>query len=98
VNPLELEGSTYLVSPRGTSHWVRNLRAAGDGELRLGGRSRPFRAQEVADSEKPPLLRAYLDRWERQTKSLFEAGADASDERLREIAPRHPAFKLTFVD
>src|SRR5688500_19432055 len=25
VNPLEFEGETYLVAPRGTTQWVRNL-------------------------------------------------------------------------
>ena len=29
VNPFELDGRTYLLSPRGMTQWVRNLRAAG---------------------------------------------------------------------
>jgi hypothetical protein len=29
VNPFELDGHTYLLSPRGTTQWVRNLRVAG---------------------------------------------------------------------
>jgi len=36
---------------------VRNLRAARGGELRLGSRRDPFRAEELADAEKPALLR-----------------------------------------
>jgi hypothetical protein len=29
VNLLELDGTRYLLAPRGTTQWVRNLRAAG---------------------------------------------------------------------
>lgn len=38
VNVLTLNGKRYLVSPRGQSDWVRNLRAAGEGELVVGKR------------------------------------------------------------
>jgi len=33
VNVLTYEGNRYLVAPRGTTQWVRNLRAAGEGAL-----------------------------------------------------------------
>jgi len=98
VNPLELDDGTYLVAPRGTTNWARNLRAAGEGELRVGRRHRRFGYTEVADAEKPPLLRAYLERWEPETKSQFEFGKDVDDETLRQAAPRHPIFKLEFRD
>jgi deazaflavin-dependent oxidoreductase (nitroreductase family) len=96
VNPLELDGATFLVAPRGNTNWARNLRAAGEGELRLGRTRRRFRFEELPDAEKLPLLREYLSRWEPETKAQFETGADASEERLREIAPLHPVFKLDF--
>ena len=48
VNPFEIGGRTYLLAPRGTTEWVRNLRAAGEGELRKGSRARRFRADELA--------------------------------------------------
>src|ERR671918_1812072 len=59
VNPFELDGCTYLLAPRGTTQWVRNLRAAGEGELRAGRTARRFRAGEGAHDEKNPLLRPY---------------------------------------
>ena len=40
VNLLEHEGRRYLVAPRGEAQWVRNLRAAGTGQLRVGERGR----------------------------------------------------------
>ncbi len=98
VNPFELDGRTYLLAPRGTTGWVRNLRASGEGELRRGSRARPFRAQEVADSEKLPLLRAYVDRWAWEAQSFLGVGKDASDDQLREIAHENPAFEITFQD
>ena len=32
--PFEWNGTRYLVSPRGETHWARNLRAAGEADLR----------------------------------------------------------------
>jgi deazaflavin-dependent oxidoreductase (nitroreductase family) len=98
VNPFELEGRTYLLAPRGTTQWVRNLRVAGEGELRSGRKVRRFRAEEVPDSEKLPLLRLYIDKWAWEVKSFLGIDATASDEELRWIAPDHPAFVLTFED
>jgi F420H(2)-dependent quinone reductase len=45
VIPVEVEGSRYLVSPYGESEWVRNLRAAGRGELRRKGHAETFEGQ-----------------------------------------------------
>src|SRR5258708_35549718 len=59
VNLLVLDGTRYLVAPRGNTQWVRNLRAAGEGELRGGKRVEPFRATEVGDAGGPPVLRAH---------------------------------------
>ncbi|HLY84392.1 MAG TPA: nitroreductase family deazaflavin-dependent oxidoreductase [Acidimicrobiales bacterium] len=95
VNLLVYEGSRYLVSPRGTTQWVRNVRAAGEGELRVGRRIEPFRAVEVADADKPPILRAYLRRWRAEVGIFFKGvDANASDDDLLRIAPDHPAFRI----
>src|ERR1044071_7121277 len=52
VNLLDLDGQRYLVAPRGTTQWVRNLRAAGSGTLRVGRRREAFRAVELPDDGK----------------------------------------------
>jgi deazaflavin-dependent oxidoreductase (nitroreductase family) len=98
VNPFELEGKTYLLAPRGTTQWVRNLRVAKEGELRRGRKVRRFRAQEVPDDEKLPLLRLYMDKWAWEVKSFLGIDATAPDAELRRIAPDHPAFEITFED
>jgi deazaflavin-dependent oxidoreductase (nitroreductase family) len=98
VNPFEIEGRTYLLAPRGTTEWVRNMRAAREGELRKGSRARRFTAREVDDSEKLPLLRVYVDRWAWEAKDFLGVGKDATDDQLREIAHENPAFEITFED
>ncbi|TJZ44088.1 nitroreductase family deazaflavin-dependent oxidoreductase [Streptomyces piniterrae] len=96
VNPMAYGDGRYLVSARGNSEWVRNMRAAGGGELRVGRRTRPFTAVEVPPAEAPALLRAYLKRWGWEVKAYFgEITADSSDEELLAAAPRHPVFRIT---
>jgi deazaflavin-dependent oxidoreductase (nitroreductase family) len=95
VNLLEHDGRRYLVSPRGHGQWVRNLRAAGSGELRVGRRVEAFAGRELTDEEKLPVLRAYLKRWKAEVGVFFGGvGPDSSDEQLRAIAPDHPAFEV----
>jgi deazaflavin-dependent oxidoreductase (nitroreductase family) len=95
VNLLTYNGDRYLVAPRGTTQWVRNLRAAGEGELRLGRRTEHFHATEIADADKVEVLRYYLKRWAWEVGAFFDGvGAKASDDELRRISPDHPIFKL----
>jgi deazaflavin-dependent oxidoreductase (nitroreductase family) len=95
VNLLELDGVRYLVSPRGHTQWVRNLRVSGEGALILGRRREPFRATEVPLHDTPPIMRAYLRRWRAEVGVFFDGvGPDASDDDLRRIAPDHPVFRL----
>jgi len=96
VNLLTYAGDRYLVAPRGTTQWVRNLRAAnGEGELRVGRRGERFRAVELADDAKPEVLRAYLRRWKFEVGVFFDGvNAKAPDETLRQIAPGYPVFRI----
>jgi deazaflavin-dependent oxidoreductase (nitroreductase family) len=96
VNLLTHQGDRYLVAPRGETQWVRNLRVAGEGELRVGKQTEGFRAVELADHEKVEVLRAYLKRWKAEVGMFFDGvGPDAPDEQLRRIAPNHPVFRIT---
>jgi hypothetical protein len=64
----------------------RRRRAAGE----------PFTATELADADKPRVLRAYLKRWKFEVGVFFEGvGADASEAKLLEIAPGYPVFRVT---
>ncbi|WP_158886647.1 nitroreductase family deazaflavin-dependent oxidoreductase [Amycolatopsis anabasis] len=95
VNLLTFDGERYLVAPRGETQWVRNLRAAGDGLLRVGRRGEEFTAAELADDAKPAILRAYLKRWKWEVGVFFDGvDAGATDADLRRIAPRYPIFRI----
>jgi hypothetical protein len=74
---------------------VRNLRAVGTGQLRVGRRIEDFRVQELADDDKAPILRAYVKKWRWEVGQFFEGiGKDPSDQELAAIAPGFPVFKL----
>lgn len=96
VNPLTIGGERYLVAPRGNVQWVRNLRAAGGGELRIGRTTERFTATEIGDDDKPEILRAYLQRWKWEVGAFFD-GVDAKspEETFRRIAPNYPVFRIT---
>jgi deazaflavin-dependent oxidoreductase (nitroreductase family) len=95
VNPLEFEGGRYLVAPRGNTQWVRNMRVSGGGRLVRGRRVEEFTAKEVPEDQRPPLLRAYLEKWKWEVGAFFDGvGPDSSEAELRRIAPDHPAFRI----
>jgi deazaflavin-dependent oxidoreductase (nitroreductase family) len=95
VNLLTYEDNRYLVAPRGDTQWVRNLRVAQRGELRVGRRVEEFQAAEIADDDKVEVLRAYLRRWKMEVGVFFDGvGPDSSDDELRAIADKHPVFRV----
>lgn len=86
--PFELHGVRYLVSGRGLTDWVRNLRAAGGGRMRVSGKEIRFRAVEVEGAERESVLAAYRARF------------GASVRRYFELLPRdaeHPLFRIEAV-
>lgn len=98
VNVLTLDGTQYLVAPRGETQWVRNVRAdEGRCVLILGRKRTEHLATEVVDeAAKIAVLRAYLKRWKAEDGVFFGGvSADSTDAELAGIAPRHPVFVLT---
>lgn len=95
VNLLTHDGHQYLVAPRGHTQWVRNLRVAGNGELRVGRKVQTFTATEVADTDKSAVLRAYLRRWKSEVGVFFDGvGPKSPESELVRIAPDHPVFLI----
>ena len=95
VNLLTHDGERYLVAPRGETQWVRNIRVAGGGELRLGRKTEPITVVELTNEEKPALLRAYLKRWKAEVGVFFDGvSSDSPEEDVRRIAPDHPVFRI----
>ncbi len=97
VNLMTLDGQPYLVAPRGHVQWVKNLRASGEAHLRLGRKIEVFHAVEVADADKPEVLRLYLKKWAWEVGAFFEGDVDknSSLETLLQVAPGVPVFKIT---
>lgn len=99
VNLLVVDDDEYLVSPRGATQWVRNVRAAGTASLRVGRRIQEYRFDEVGDAAKPPILRSYLRRWKWEVGQFFEGvGPDSSDEEFLAVASGYPVFRLSPVE
>jgi deazaflavin-dependent oxidoreductase (nitroreductase family) len=95
VNLLELDEQRFLVAPRGETQWVRNIRVAGTGELRVGRRVEAIAVDELADADKPVVLREYLRRWKSEVKVFFDGIDESStDEQLLAIAPGFPVFAV----
>jgi deazaflavin-dependent oxidoreductase (nitroreductase family) len=95
VNLLTVDGTQYLVAARGHTHWVRNLRASGEGRLLVGRRAEAFSEEELPNEEKPAILRPYLERWKWEVGAFFGGvGPDSSDDELLRIGPDHPVFRI----
>lgn len=85
VIPVEVDGTTYVVSTRGESDWVKNLRAAGECELVTKRAARRFAATEVPEEGRGPVIDAY--------RKVAGRTVDGYWKRLP--APGdHPAFRL----
>ena len=86
IIPVEHQGARYLVSPRGETEWVRNLRAAqGLGELQSRSGSQTFKALELPVAERPAVIAAYQAVAGRAVASFFVRLPDPAD---------HPVFRL----
>ena len=95
INLLTVDGRRYVVSPRGNTQWARNVRAAGAVQMGPRWRTREIRVAEVADHDKPALLKRYLDRWYWQVKGhVGGLTPQSTDDELRTVAPSIPVFEL----
>lgn len=97
VNWVEYEGQRYLVSPRGGTDWVRNLRAAGGRAYLQRGKRREVRLEEVPPEERAPIIRKYLRENALTTKRYFGIGPEAPLAEFGAIAQRHPVFRITYL-
>jgi deazaflavin-dependent oxidoreductase (nitroreductase family) len=97
VDLLELDGKQFLVAPRGRTQWVRNAESAGEVTLKKGRARRRFRLRPIPDTEKPEILKAYLDRFKAQVQRYFTIPAGSAGEAFRPVSSSYPAFELIEV-
>ena len=88
-------GRRYLVAPRGETDWVRNLRAAGWGELIRGSTVERVRAAEVTGEERAVVVSSYARRFGWLNRRFFALPRGFRLEDARRVAPRHPTFRLS---
>jgi deazaflavin-dependent oxidoreductase (nitroreductase family) len=84
----------YLVAPRGETEWVRNAVVAGEVTLRRGSQAARYRLRALSDAEKPPILKAYLDRFRREVQRYFPVSAGSPPAAFIPHVARYPAFEL----
>lgn len=89
-----LNGERYLVSMLGEgTNWVRNVRAA-DGRATLRhGRREPVLLQEVDDSRKAPILKAFLQHAPGARPHIL-VDKDAPLTEFEKITAQYPVFKV----
>jgi deazaflavin-dependent oxidoreductase (nitroreductase family) len=97
VDLLELHGKPYLVAPRGRTQWVRNAEAAGQITLKRGSTRQSFRLRPLDDTEKLPILKAYLDTFKTEVQRYFPIPAGSPPESFQEVAQSYPAFELVAI-
>ncbi len=98
VTWVERDEERYLVSPRGETEWVRNVRASG-GEAVIRRRERQkVRLEEVPTEQRAPIIKAYLKKTAKATQQHFGVDPKAEIEEFEGIAARHPVFRIVTVD
>jgi len=98
VDPLDLEGHRYLVCARGNSNWVRNARAAGQIVLARAMRRQTYAVQELPAALRPPILKAYLDRFASEVQRFFPVPKGSAVEAFNDLAMHYPVFELRKPD
>jgi hypothetical protein len=85
VIPVEHDGTRYIVSTRGESDWVRNLRAAGGGEIETKGSLEAFRASELPVELRAPVIAAYRAKAGKMVDTYWKSLPEPGD---------HPVFRV----
>jgi hypothetical protein len=85
VIPVDVNGTRYIVSTRGESEWVRNVRTAGAVEIRDKQGAQRYRATEVSENQRPPVIDAYRAKAGRTVTTYWKKLPDPAD---------HPVFRL----
>ncbi len=86
VITIVVDGTRYLVSTRGESQWVKNVRAHPRVTLTARRRATEYTAAELPVERRAPVLDAYRAQLGKMVQGYFENLPDPAD---------HPVFALT---
>ena len=62
--------------------------------LKKGSLQQPFGLRPMAEEEKLPILKAYLERFKAEVQRYFPVPAGSPPEALRDLAQNYPAFEV----
>lgn len=88
VISVDVDSAKYLVSTRGESQWVKNLRADPVVTLKTRTSVARFSASEIPVEQRAPILAAYRIKAGKQVDGYFAKLPDPAD---------HPVFRLAPV-
>lgn len=86
VTTVDVEGVKYVVSTRGESEWVKNIRTNPHVTLAVKGAATAYTATEVPAAERAPIIAAYKPKAGKVVDGYFAKLPDDAD---------HPTFALT---
>ena len=86
VTPIDVDGVKYLVSTRGESEWVKNVRADPKVTLTTKSGTAKYVATETPVENRPPILEAFKRKVGKIAEGYFRKLPDPAD---------HPVFTLT---
>jgi deazaflavin-dependent oxidoreductase (nitroreductase family) len=90
VTIVNVNGVKYLVSTRGESQWVKNIRANPEVTITAKGDSTPYTATEVQVDQWAPIIAALKPMFgKRVVGRYFAKLPDAADHPVFAVAPRH---------
>ena len=90
VSVVTVHGGRYLVAAFADADWVKNVRAAGEGELLRGREAERVRLTEVPVGRRGPILRAFLD----QVPGGRRFFGTADPDTVAAEADRYPVFEV----
>ena len=89
-----VDGQRYLVSMLGNNvQWVQNVRAAAGRVVLRSGDREEVQLEEVPADQRPPILRAYLQRAPGARPHL-PVNKDAALAEFQKVAAEFPVFRL----
>jgi F420H(2)-dependent quinone reductase len=88
VTPVDVDGVKYLVSTRGESQWVKNVRVDPNVTLKTRSGTTKYVATEIPVENRQPIIEAYKVKAGKIVKGYFRKLPDPAD---------HPVFTLTLA-
>ena len=86
VLTVDVDGTKYLVSTRGESQWVKNIRANPDITISNKSGTAGYVAREIPEGDRQRILTAYQDKAGKTVEGYFRKLPQEAD---------HPVFELT---